>query len=144
MPRRLDLLLFLAALGIAIALYLTYVAVWEEGNAFCTGIGDCVRVQQSKYARVAGIPVAVLGLGMYAGLLGMLALRRWRPEVLPRQLAVWTAALALGGVVYSGYLTWLELVIIEAICVWCVTSAVIITAVFVLALPDVAARGPAT
>lgn len=136
MSRRLDLLLALATLGVAIALYLTYVAIWEEGNAFCTGIGDCVRVQQSRYARVAGMPVAVLGFGMYATLLAMLALRRWRPQVLPRPLAVWTVALAAGGVIYSGYLTWLELVIIEAICVWCVGSAAVVTAIFALALPD--------
>jgi uncharacterized membrane protein len=134
--RRLDVLLVLAVLGVAISLYLTYVAIWEEGNAFCTGIGDCVRVQQSRYARVAGIPVALLGLGMYTGLVTMLALRRWRPEVLPRPLAVWTVALAGGGVIYSGYLTWLELAVIEAICVWCVGSATVVTAIFVLAVPD--------
>lgn len=136
MSRRLDLLLALATLGVGIALYLTYVAIWEEGNAFCTGIGDCVRVQQSRYARVAGMPVAVLGFGMYGTLLAMLALRRWRPEVLPRPLAVWTVALAAGGVIYSGYLTWLEIAIIEAICVWCVGSAAVVTVIFALALPD--------
>jgi uncharacterized membrane protein len=136
MLRRLHALLLLAVLGAAIASYLTYVAIWEEGNAFCTGIGDCRRVQQSQYARVAGTPVAVFGLAMYTGLLAMLALRRWRPQVLPRPLAVWTVALAAGGVIYSGYLTWLEIAIIQAICVWCVTSAAVVTAICVLALPD--------
>lgn len=136
MPHRLNLLLALTVLGVGISLYLTYVAIWEEGNAFCTGIGDCVRVQQSRYARVAGVPVAVLGLGMYTGLLTMLVLRRWRPGFLPRPLAVWTVALAAGGVVYSAYLTWLELAIIEAICVWCVGSATVVTMIFALAAPD--------
>lgn len=51
-----------------------------------------------------------------------------------------TFALALGGVVYSLYLTYLELAVIHAICIWCVTSAAIVTALFVLTLPDVAAR----
>jgi len=138
--RRLDILLGLTALGLGIAAYLTYVAVWEDGNAFCTGIGDCRRVQQSDYARVGGAPVALLGLGMYLGLLAMLALRRWRPAVLPRQLEVWTVALALGGVIYSGYLTWLELAVIHAICAWCIASAVIVTAIFALSLPDLRPR----
>lgn len=140
MPR-LNALLTLTALGLGIAAYLTYVALWEDGNAFCTGIGDCRRVQQSDYARVGGAPVAALGLAMYVGLLAMLSLRRWRPSVLPRQLAVWTIALALGGVIYSAYLTWLELAVIHAICAWCIASATVVSAIFALSLPDL--RPPA-
>jgi uncharacterized membrane protein len=133
---RLNALLVLTALGLGIAAYLTYVALWEDGNAFCTGIGDCKRVQQSDYARVGGAPVAALGLAMYVGLLAMLSLRRWRPSVLSRQLAVWTIALALGGVIYSAYLTWLELAVIHAICAWCIASATVVSAIFALSLPD--------
>lgn len=134
--RRLNTLLLFAGIGAAIASYLVYVAIWEDGEAFCTGIGDCRRVQQSEYASIGGIPVAALGLGMYMGLLVMLALRRWRPLILPRPLEVWTATLAAGGVAYSGYLTWLELAVIQAVCVWCVASAAVITAICTLALRD--------
>lgn len=58
----------------------------------------------------------------------------------PEALATLTFALALGGVVYSGYLTYLELAVIHAICIWCVTSAGTVTLLFLLTLPDVAAR----
>lgn len=134
-------MLLLAIVGTGIAAYLTYVALWEEGNAFCTGIGDCKRVQQSEYARVGPFPVASFGLAMYLGMLLLLAVRRWRPATAARRFAVWTFTLALGGVVYSGYLTWLELVVIQAICVWCVGSAAVVTGIFLLALPDVRPQG---
>lgn len=133
---RLDLLLVLALLGVGVGAYLAYVALDAEAEAFCSGIGDCHTVQNSQYAKVGGIPVAMLGLGMYLGLAALLLARRfvWREE--PRPLVLWTLLLAGSGAVYSGYLTYLELVEIEAICAWCVASAVIVTLMLVLSLPD--------
>jgi len=144
--RRVDALTALSAVGVAIAAYLTFVAFDTNAEAFCTGVGDCRRVQDSQYARVAGVPVAALGLAMYIALLGLGLARRAGLTVLgpgtPRLLGTWTFALAFAGALYSGYLTYLEFFVIDAICEWCVTSAVIVTTIAVLAWPDL--RHPAS
>lgn len=137
--RRLDLLLVLAAVGTAIAAYLTWVALNDEQDVACGPLGDCHTVQSSEFAEIAGVPIALLGLGMYLALLGMTAVRRWMGDGGPRAFAVWSLTLAAAGVGYSVYLTYLELFEIDAICAWCVGSAVVVLAFFLLALPDRAA-----
>jgi len=133
--RRLEVLIGLAALGVAIATYLTWVALDAEAEVECGPLGDCHTVQSSEYADVAGIPVAALGLAMYVGLFGLVVLRRmWRDA--PEALVPLTFALALSGMLYSAYLTWLELFVIDAICAWCVTSAILVTVIWVLTWPD--------
>ncbi len=143
LARRHDLLLALAIAGVVVAGYLSWVALDEGQEAACSGVGDCQTVQGSEFAEIAGVPIAVLGLGMYLALLALIAARRWwaalRGEEPPQALAGLTFALALGGTLYSAYLTWLELFEIEAICVWCVGSAVIVTLLLLLAAPDLRA-----
>jgi uncharacterized membrane protein len=111
----------LALLGLAISIYLTWVH-YAGADPVCTGISDCERVQTSEYADLVGIPVAVLGIVGYAAILVSL---RMRVEV--------TALLAYLAVAFSAYLTWAELVKIDAICQWCVGSALITVAIAVLA-----------
>jgi uncharacterized membrane protein len=115
----------LALAGVAIAAYLTYVH-YADVKPFCVaGGGGCERVQTSDYASLAGIPVAVLGLVGYVLILGSL----WvRGDAGP--LAA--ATLALVGFGFSAYLTYRELFTIDAICQWCVASAVVMTALAVL------------
>jgi uncharacterized membrane protein len=110
----------LAALGLAVAAYLTYVH-YAGVEPICTGGGGCERVQTSSYAKLAGVPVALLGV---AGSLGILASLRVPGE---RGVAI-TALLALAGFGFSLYLTYLELFEIDAICQWCVASAALMTA----------------
>jgi uncharacterized membrane protein len=109
----------LAAFGIGIATYLTYVH-YADIEPFCTGISTCERVQTSDYANVAGVPVALLGLFGYLGILAA-ALMRGR---LARGAAVYLAYVGFG---FSAYLTWAELAEIDAICQWCIVSAVLMT-----------------
>ncbi|MPZ98712.1 MAG: vitamin K epoxide reductase [Dehalococcoidia bacterium] len=136
---RVNLLLVLSVLGVAIAGYLSYVAL-SSAEAVCGPAGDCHTVQDSEYADVAGMPVAVLGLGMYAALAAMLVARRFEVgPALVAALPLWTFALAFAGALYSAYLTYLELFLIDAICAWCVASAVVVTVMMLLALPDVRA-----
>jgi uncharacterized membrane protein len=111
----------LALLGLAISAYLTWVH-YAGVEPVCTGISDCERVQTSDYAELVGIPVAVLGVVGYAALIASL---RARVEV--------TALLAYVAVAFSAYLTWAELFRIEAICQWCVVSAIASLAIAVLA-----------
>jgi len=111
----------LALAGLVVSGYLSW-AHYAEIEPICSGVSDCERVQTSDYAVWAGIPVAVIGAVGYAAIVGSLLLR---PEV--------TALLAYIGVAFSAYLTWVELFRIEAICQWCVASALMITAIAVLA-----------
>ena len=135
-------MLALASAGTTVASYLSWVALDPDKEVACGLVGDCHAVQGSQYAAIAGVPVAVLGLLMYLGLLALTAGRiaRLGGAGVREALPILTFALALGGVVYSGYLTYLELAVIHAICVWCVTSAAIVAALLVLTLPDVTAR----
>jgi uncharacterized membrane protein len=110
-----------ALLGLAISAYLTWVH-YAGIEPVCTGISDCERVQTSSYAELVGIPVALLGVLGYAALL--VSLRG------PVEL---TALLAYVAVAFSAYLTWAELFRIDAICQWCVVSALASLAIAVLA-----------
>jgi len=143
---RLDAMLLLAIVGVGVAAYLTKVGFDPERTISCGPLGDCHTVQSSQYADVAGVPVALLGLGMYLALLGLLAARRWGPwaSMAPSWVPTAVFAIALAGTLYSAYLTYLELWVIDAICAWCVASALIITAMFVLALPDARSAGRST
>ena len=122
--RRLPYLLaLLGCLGLGISLYLV-TAHYGKKPIVCSGVGDCNYVNSSDYASVAGVPVSLLGVGMYATLIAAALLwsRDWRDE--RRMIFYW--GLALSGAGYAGYLTYVELEILHAVCVWCVGSAIIL------------------
>ena len=132
-------LTLLILLGIGVSTYLVYVALDASAEPYCSGIGDCHAVQSSQYAKIGGVPVAAFGLLMYLGLLALLVASNVGPARGMPLLRVWLTVLAASGVLYSGYLTYLELEVIHAICVYCVISASIVTGIAVLSWPDFAA-----
>jgi uncharacterized membrane protein len=105
--------------------YLTWVHLRGVAPVCLAGGGGCETVQSSRYAEILGVPVAALGLGGYAGLL-LSALLRGEGGAL---LGLFVT---LVSVIFSAYLTYLELFVIYAICQWCVTSAALMTAAFIL------------
>ncbi len=113
--------------GLAVAAYLSYVEV-TQSLAICGPVGDCNTVQQSSYARVFGlIPIGLLGFYGYTVLgLGWL-LRDRGPVQWNTLLATGLWLLALFGTLFSIYLTVLEPFVIGATCMWCVTSAILMT-----------------
>jgi uncharacterized membrane protein len=118
--RRLRLAaLVLAVLGIGVAGYLTYVH-YEGIRPVCGIGGDCEKVQSSEWSELAGIPVALLGLLGYVAILASLLVRR-------EEALIAGALLSLVGCGFSLYLTYRELFTIEAICQWCVASAILMT-----------------
>jgi uncharacterized membrane protein len=111
----------LAVAGIAVAGYLTWVHYAGVEPICAGGGGGCERVQNSSYAELAGVPVALLGLIGYGLILLSLAV--------PGDAGRFAGALlALVGFGFSLYLTYLELFEIDAICQWCVASAVLMSA----------------
>jgi uncharacterized membrane protein len=105
-----------ALAGLAIAGYLTAVH-YAGGTPVCAIAHGCAIVQRSDYASLAGVPVAVLGLVGYVSIL--VALTRdgetWRTA---------SAFLSLAGLGFSAWLTYVEIGVLNAICVWCVGSAI--------------------
>jgi uncharacterized membrane protein len=113
----------LALAGAGIAGYLTIVH-YRESLLVCSGISDCETVQNSEYAEVAGIPVALLGLLMFVAMLGLAVVRMMRPELADAAtMAIFVMVVA--GIGFYIYLTYLELFVINAICQWCVASSLV-------------------
>ena len=108
-----------ALAGLGIAGYLTVVH-YSGGDPVCAVAHGCATVQQSEYASLGGVPVAVLGLLGYLAVLVALARdgEAWRTAA---------AFLSLAGLGFSGWLTYVELAVLEAVCIWCVGSAVCMT-----------------
>lgn len=115
--------------GIAVAAYLTLVH-YRDDLLVCA-VGGCETVQNSEYATMAGIPVALLGLGMFVTVAGLSLLREVRPATAETATFI-IFCLALTGTLFAAYLTYLELFVIDAICQWCVITALLTTALLVV------------
>jgi uncharacterized membrane protein len=119
-------LLALAVLGALISAYLTWTH-YAGLTPICTGSGEgCQTVQSSRYASVLGIPVALLGLIAYGGLI--LSTVLWKETGIYLGLLI-----SLVGTLFSAYLTYLEIFVIGALCQWCLASAAIMVAALVCA-----------
>jgi uncharacterized membrane protein len=118
------LLRTLAVVGLLISAYLTWVHYAGVAPVCVGGSGGCETVQSSSYATILGVPVAVVGLVGYSGLLLSASLRD--------EVGIYLGFLvALVGALFSAYLTYLELFVIHAICEWCVASAAVIVAALI-------------
>jgi uncharacterized membrane protein len=125
----------LSVAGLLISAYLWMFKHGYIGTLAC-GTGGCETVQLSPYSSVLGVDVALIGFLGYALFLGV-SLVSVQPAWLARpEPSRALLLLAGGGLLFAGYLTWLELFVIHAICRWCVASAVIIVLIFLLALLD--------
>jgi uncharacterized membrane protein len=124
----------LSVVGLGVAFYLTFIET-TNAKAVCGPVGDCNAVQSSPFAKLFGVlPVGVLGaLGYVAILVAWFYGRGGRGQ--PAQLApVAMFGMALFGVLFSIYLTYLELFLIHAVCIWCLTSAVVMALVLTLSV----------
>ena len=123
----------MAFAGIFLATYLTLYKVGIIGQLACTA-GECETVNLSRWARLLGLPVAAWGVAFYvllfavamAGVSDRLADEPWVDTAL--------VVLTGWGVLFSAWLTYLELFVIHAICMWCVTSAILVTIAFVVSV----------
>ena len=125
----------LSLIGVGISGYLTWSHLVGQ-SPYCGGYHGCETVQNSPYAEVGGVPVAAIGLLGYLLLLGLSLLR----DRVQGETAFYLSAALFGtatvGFLYSLYLTYLEAFVIRAWCFWCVTSALVITAIFALTVGD--------
>jgi uncharacterized membrane protein len=109
----------LALAGLAIAGYLTWARYAHESVACPIGGGGCETVQESRYAELAGIPVALLGLLLYLTVLGLVA---WDSPAARQAVA----ALALAGTAFAAYLVVIQVAVIDTVCAWCIANDFVI------------------
>lgn len=125
-----------ALAGLAAAVYLAYVEVGQQA-AVCGMVGDCNTVQQSPYAMLFGVlPIGVLGIGGYVAILAAWALGRVKDDRTHDAAQAGLLVMALFGVAFSTYLTFLEPFVIGATCAWCLTSALVMLLLLWLIAPS--------
>ena len=125
----------LALAGIFISTYLTLYKLGVIGELSCS-LGSCETVNTSRWAVFLGLPVAAWGVLFYIDVFGVALLGtmpRWENEPV---ISIVLVAQAAVGVLFSAWLTYLELAVIHAICIWCVASAVIVTVILVVSVAD--------
>ncbi len=130
---KIKLMTFIAGgIGLLDALYLSWSKLFHQ-QVICGTYKGCETVNSSPYAEIGGIPIALLGAGAYIVILGMLYMEDrspfWRDN---GPLGIFVVSLA--GTLYSAYLTYIEVAVIHAICLYCVVSAIAMTVVFALTL----------
>ncbi len=122
----------LSLIGIGVAAYLTFVE-YNQLEAVCGPIGNCNAVQQSSYATLFGIlPVGVMGLLGYLGIIIFWLLGQLNLAGLGKTIDLTLWGFTLLGLLYSIYLTFLEPFVIGATCMWCLSSAIIMTGLFLI------------
>jgi uncharacterized membrane protein len=120
-------MIVITALGLVLAAYLTYVH-YAEIKPVCTAGGSCFKVQTSAYSKLAGVPVALMGLLGYIAIMASLL----APESETTRFA--TLVFTVGGFGFSAYLTYRELFSIHAVCEECATSAGLMTILMLLSI----------
>jgi uncharacterized membrane protein len=124
-----------ALAGLFVATYLTLYKLGLVGTLSCS-VGSCETVQLSRWATLLGLPVAVWGVGYYA-LVFILALAGVQERFAEsRGLSLSLALLTAWGLLFSAWLTYLELFVIDAICQWCVVSAILAAVLFAICWLD--------
>jgi uncharacterized membrane protein len=136
MERRLSrieiMLVALAIIGLLVSIYMTIYKITSNDN-MCIGSKDCSVVNQSRYAELYGIPVAVFGILGYAAILAVLLLER-NPGFFKQNGTMLLFGLSLTGFLFTLYLIFLEIAIIKAYCPFCITSQVAMTFIFILSV----------
>lgn len=134
-----QVIALLALFGVLVA---TYLALYKAGAIaeLACSVGSCETVQLSRWATLLGLPVAAWGVVFYLVLLGVSLGGLQGPWAESRHVSLALVALTGWGVLFSAWLTYLELFVIKAICQWCVVSAVLVTITFVVSALDLRER----
>jgi uncharacterized membrane protein len=131
------LMVLLTLSGFCVSIYLMWGYTTPGASLACGGSHGCDTVKNSVYANLMGIPLPVIGLASYSILL-LLLIGQNQAAISDRgwsaHMALAIFGISLAGVLYSAYLTYLELFVIYAICRWCVASAIIMVAIFFLSM----------
>jgi uncharacterized membrane protein len=128
----------LAMAGMGVAAYLTYSHYADQPIA-CAGLSGCQAVESSEYSKLVGIPVAVLGMLFCAGLLALVLGRLTRLPLAEEWAPPAAFSMTLAGVAFEAYLIYIQLFVVEDICIWCTSFAAIVTVAWLITIVNVLA-----
>ena len=134
MTRRMGIAV-LSLVGVFLATYLTLYKLGYVESLAC-GTGSCEVVQASRWSKLLGQPVAMWGVGFYLAMFALSAAGSFGQLIDSRPIAVALAVMGGCGVLFSGWLTYVEIAMLHAICRYCVGSAAIVVTLFVLSVVD--------
>ena len=124
----------LCLIGLGVAGYLSYIEI-SLSQAPCGPVGNCNAVQSSSYARLWGVlPIGVLGAGGYIVILAAWWASRQKWGWLSSYAGIALFGMTFCGTIFSAYLTYLEPFVIKAVCIWCITSSILITLLLLLSI----------
>lgn len=127
------LFIIFASIGLADSLYLIWIKIANDKVYCLPGLGDCWTVNTSQYSQVLGIPISVFGAIGFLTIL-LLALIGYQNKFIHANQVTLLFGITLAGFLYSIYLTYLELFVINAICPFCVLSAISMTILFIISV----------
>jgi uncharacterized membrane protein len=135
-----DIAFYIASvIGLIDAGYLSYGKL-VQAQLYCTpGLGNCNLVNASQWSHIFGIPVAYLGFLSYLAILLLKIFGKKIKIVAPYQEYL-LFFITLVGVLFSGYLTYIEAAVLHTYCQWCVVSAIMISVLFILSVIKLARR----
>lgn len=131
-------LAILSMAGMGVAAYLTYSHYANQPIA-CAGLGGCQAVENSEYSTIIGIPVALLGTLFCAALLALVLARAIRLPLAEEWASMAAFSMTLAAVAFAAYLTYIELFVLEDICIWCASFAGIVAVAWLITVVDVLA-----
>ncbi len=132
-------MMVLALAGFADSLYLTWYH-YDPAVRVCIASSGCETVNASRYASLADVPVAVIGIAGYVLIIVALAGKRWGSPAVRASAGYAAYGLAAVGTAFSLYLTAVEVLVLRAYCTWCLFSAAMVTGLCIVATIDLAAR----
>lgn len=122
----------LVIIGLLVSIYMTIYKI-SGNDGMCLGSGDCSTVNASRFSEVNNIPVAVFGIVGYAAIL-FVHLFENRNEFFRKNGTLLVFGMSLTGFLFTLWLVYVELALLNAICPFCVTSQVAMTIIFIIAV----------
>lgn len=136
-----SLIQIFATIGLLDSAYLSYIKL-ANANIYCTpGLGHCDVVNSSQWSYLWGIPIAVFGVVGYTAILILITFGN-RSKTLAPHVDLMLFGISLTGFLFSLYLTYIEIFILKTICQWCVLSALMMTAIFILSIIRLVVQSP--
>ena len=126
---------FISLVGFFLAAYLTLYKLGYIETLAC-GTGSCEVVQSSKWSTLFGRPVAIWGACFYLAMLALSLAGSFGPLEESRAVEIGLALISGSGVLFSAWLTFVEVALLHAICRYCVVSACLVLILFVLSILD--------
>lgn len=122
-----------SAIGFVDAVYLSIIKLTHSETLCLPGIGDCWTVNNSRYSEWNGIPISFFGIAAYVSIILITTLLQ-KYELFQKYGNFFIFGISTIGIIFSGYLTYLQFAVIHAVCPFCIFSAITMTIVFIISL----------